>query len=318
MASSSSSTCRSFAILGGDSQAESGTPSAEEEVRDVGVRRDLIRRALGEKPALVHHYDAVGIAEHHVHVVLDDDGGDRAGPHYRRHGIHDLRLVARAHPARRLVEKEQLRAQRIGHGDVEELALALRQPAGRGAALAREAELLEHVEGLAPDVLIVVGERRDPHDLAFAREDRQRHVVEDREPVEQIDDLEAARDARLDPLLHGGGGDVLALEHDLAAVGREMSADQVDERGLAGSVGTHERQEFPLVDDEVHMVAGAQVAELLGEIDRLEEDHEDFSLRQSLPASAEIATTIPVGSSMTSSTSTTPSRSCQYSVVATA
>ena len=40
-------------------------------------------RAVGEESALVHHHDAVGVAEHHVHVVLDDDGGDRPGAHHR-------------------------------------------------------------------------------------------------------------------------------------------------------------------------------------------------------------------------------------------
>src|SRR5262244_4498155 len=97
-----------------------------------------------------------------------------------------------------------------------------------------------------------------------------------------------------------------------------MSADQFCERSLAGSVRAHQREEFTLVDGEIHAVAGAQVAELLAEIDRLEKDHEDFSCGRSLSATAEIAPTIPVGKSMTSSTRTTPSRSCQYSVVATA
>ena len=97
-----------------------------------------------------------------------------------------------------------------------------------------------------------------------------------------------------------------------------MRADEIDERGLAGAVRADEREKLPLVDDEIHVVAGAGLAELLAEIDRLEKDHEDFSFGRSLLASAEIAPTIPVGSSITSRTSTTPSRSCQYSVVATA
>ncbi len=97
-----------------------------------------------------------------------------------------------------------------------------------------------------------------------------------------------------------------------------MPADQIDERGLAGAVRADEREKFALVDGEIHAIAGVGVAELLAEIDRLEKDHEDFSFGRSLSATAEIAPTIPVGNSMTSSTSTTPSSSCQYSVVATA
>src|SRR5215510_3446607 len=284
MASTSSSTCLSFAISGRQRRAE-------KDVGDILVRLDLFRRPVGEEFAFVHHDNAVRVAEHHIHVVLDDNGRHRAGAHDRRHGIHDLRLLAGAHPARRLVEEEEFGAQRVGHGDVE---------------------------GLAADVLVVVGKRRDPRDLALAREDRQRNIVENTKPVEQIDDLETASDTRPDPFVYRGEGDVLALEQDAAAVWLELSADQIDERGLAGAVRAHQREKFALVDGEIHAVAGAQVAELLAEIDRLEKDHEDFSCGHSLPATAEIAPTIPVGKSMTRSTRTTPSRSCQYSVVATA
>src|SRR5215469_11146615 len=311
MASTSSSTCLSFAISGRQRRAEKN-------VGDVLVRPDLFRRPVGEESAFVHHDDAIRVAEHHVHVVLDDNGRHRTRAHDRGHGIHDLRLLARAHPARRLVEKEQLWAQRISHRDVEELALALRQAAGRHAALAVEPEAAEDVEGLAADILVVVRKRRDPCDLALTREDRQRDIVENAKPVEEVDDLETARDARPDSFVDRGEGDVFALEQDPAAVRLQMPADQIDERSLAGAVRAHQREEFTLVDGEIHAVAGAQVAELLAEIDRLEKDHEDFSCGRSLLATAEIAPTIPVGKSMTSSTRTTPSRSCQYSVVATA
>src|SRR6516165_4849051 len=97
-----------------------------------------------------------------------------------------------------------------------------------------------------------------------------------------------------------------------------MSADQIDKRGLAGAVRAHQREKFTLVDGKIHAIAGVHVAELFAEIDRREKDHEDFSCGQNLSATAEIAPTIPVGKSMTRSTRTTPSRSCQYSVVATA
>src|SRR5712691_4058748 len=101
MASTSSNTWCSFAL-------SSRQRHAEKNVGDVLVHLDLFRRPVGEKPAFMHHHDAVGVAEHDVHVVLDDNGRHRSGAHDRGHGIHDLRLVARAHPARRLVEKEQL------------------------------------------------------------------------------------------------------------------------------------------------------------------------------------------------------------------
>src|SRR6266516_2597330 len=311
MASTSSSTCSSFAVL-------SRERHAEKDVGDVPVRLDRFRRSVGEESAFMHHHDAVRVAEHHVHVVLDDDSSHRAGTHDRGHGIHDLLLVARAHPAGRFVEEQQLRAQRIGDGDVEQLALALRQAAGRHRALVGKPELAKHVEGLAADVPVAVRKRRDFCDLALARENRQRDVVKNGKRVEQIDDLEAAGDARPDAFIDLGEGDVFALEQDAAAVRRKVAADQIDQRGLAGAVRADEREKFALVDGEIHAIAGVDVAELLAEIDRLEKDHAGFSFHRSLVAAAEIAPTMPVGNSMTRSTRTTPSKSCQYSVAATA
>src|SRR4030081_408127 len=265
MASTSSSTWCSFV-------PSSRQRYAEKDVGDVLVHLDLFRRPVGEESAFMHHHDAVGVAEHDVHVVLDDDGRHRSGAHHRGYGIHDLALVAGADPAGRLVEKEELGPQRIGHGDVEQLALALRQAPRQHGAHALEAELPEHVEGLVADVLVVLGQRGDLHGLAIAREDRHRDIVENGQPVEQVDDLEAARNAGLDPFVHGRERDVVALEQDLAAVGREMRADEIDERGLAGAVRADEREKLPLVDCEVHVVAGAGLAELLAEIDGLEKD----------------------------------------------
>src|SRR5262249_34612251 len=118
--------------------------------------------------------------------------------------------------------------------------------------------------------------------------------------------------------MDSGKGYVRALEQDAAAVRREMAADQIDERGLAGAVRTHQREKFALVDGEIHAIAGVDIAELFAEIDGLQKDHADFSFGRSLAVAAESAPTMPVGKSMTSSTRTTPSRSCQYSVGATA
>src|SRR5262252_9430894 len=100
MASISSSTCLSFA---------SRERSAEKNVGDVSVRPDLLRRPVGEELPFVHHHDAVRVAEHNVHVVLDDDRSHCAGAHDGGYCIHDLRLIARAHAAGRFIQEEQFR-----------------------------------------------------------------------------------------------------------------------------------------------------------------------------------------------------------------
>src|SRR5215216_3187075 len=97
-----------------------------------------------------------------------------------------------------------------------------------------------------------------------------------------------------------------------------MRADQVDERRLAGAVRPNEREEFSLVDDEIHAVTGACLAELLPQVHGFEQDRHGVPFAFSLSVNFDTAPTIPVGSTKISITSTTPSKSCQYSVVATA
>src|SRR5216684_6347416 len=89
------------------------------------VVADLLRGAVGQDRALVHGDDPRAVLEDHVHVVLDDHGGDPPRPHHRGDDVHDGRLLAGADAARRLVEEEELGAEGVGHGHVQQLALAL-------------------------------------------------------------------------------------------------------------------------------------------------------------------------------------------------
>src|SRR5438132_825947 len=98
--------------------------------RDLLVAPDLVRRPAREDAALVHGHDAIRVFEHHVHVVLDDHGRDVVRPDDRADHVHDRRLLAGAHAAGRLVEEEKLRLERVGDGDVEQLAFPLRDAAG--------------------------------------------------------------------------------------------------------------------------------------------------------------------------------------------
>src|SRR2546427_703802 len=79
-----------------------GAP-ADDRVDDAPVGLDRGRRAVGEHAPLVEGDDPVGVAEDDVHVVLDLDNRRAADPPGGRdHGLHDRRLVRRAHAGRRL------------------------------------------------------------------------------------------------------------------------------------------------------------------------------------------------------------------------
>src|SRR6187402_605558 len=42
---------------------------------DLGVRLDVIRRAVGDQPPVMQHQDAVAEAENHLHLVFDQEDG---------------------------------------------------------------------------------------------------------------------------------------------------------------------------------------------------------------------------------------------------
>src|SRR5258706_90977 len=206
----------------------------------------------------------------------------------------------------------------ISDRNVKELALALRESSGRNRGLPRESELTQHLERLPQHIVVVGRQSRHLYRLALAREHRQGDIVENRKPVEQVDDLEAAGNPRLDPLSYRGEGNIAILEQDLAAVRLQACADQIDQGGLARSVRAHQRQEFALIHDEIEAIAGARFAELLPQIDGLEEDHGAAFRGLRRCPTRDIAPTLPAGKTSTRVTSTTPSKSCQYSVLATA
>src|SRR5207237_7666553 len=91
------------------------------------------------------------------------------------------------------------------------------------------------------------------------------------ELIEKVHELKRPRDARADALLHRLLGDVLAAQEDLTLVGREQSADQVDQRRLPGAVGADEGEHLTLLHEEVDAVHRPELAELLHDALRLEQ-----------------------------------------------
>ena len=64
---------------------------------------------------------------------------------------------------------------------------------------------------------------------------------------------------------------LFARKIDAAAVVREIAREQVEERGLAGAVGTDDRAHIARRNRQIHTVHGQDAAEVLPEADRLED-----------------------------------------------
>src|SRR5262249_46648016 len=122
--------------------------------------------------------------------------------------------------------------------------------------------------------------------------------------------LEAARDAHPDPIVDGVAGDVLAVEDEGAAVGREEAADQVHQRRLPRAVRSDEPEELALADRQRDVVDGEVASERLRDVADLQKTH-----ARALPRSRAISwpavPTRPVGMASTRATRMTPTTSCQ-------
>ena len=79
--------------------------------------------------------------------------------------------------------------------------------------------------------------------------------------------------------MNGIPRDVGALEYDAARIDGDEPADQVDQGGLARSVGADEGEHLTLRHGEVHVVHGVRIAEVLGQPGRLEQAHDAGALR---------------------------------------
>src|SRR5215472_6834095 len=286
---------------------------AEEIGGDLLVVPDLVRSAVGQDRAMVHGDDPGAVLEDHVHVVLDDDGRDPSRSHHLRDDVHDRRLLTSADTARGLVEEEEPGLERVGDGHVQQLALALAEPARHHPGLGGQTELLEHGHGLLPDGPVRIRQREELPGLAVTREDGQREVIERAQLIEEVDELEAPRHPLPGFLGDGIPRDVSALEHDASRVHGDEPADQVDQGGLARPVGADEGQDLAFRYGEVHVVHGVRFAEVLGELCRLEQAHNAGALRH-FWASRATMPIIPVGNTSTSVTNTTPRNICQYTV----
>ena len=126
--------------------------------------------------------------------------------------------------------------------------------------------------------LLVVEHRREPQrggDHAALRGpalQRNRDALRNGHLGEQSSVLEAAAEAAAGSRRGRGAADVVAVEHDPSAVGGDVTADQIEQRGLAGAVRADHPDDLALAHRERDVVDGAVAAERTTETGDLEGD----------------------------------------------
>src|SRR6185312_15853629 len=181
---------------------------AEIDFADLGMVGDFVGRALAQYLTRDQHRDALGEAEHHVHVVLDEQHRDVVGQ--RRESLENLGAFLLRHARRPL-------------------------------AVGTELEPVEQFVRLV-DLGMTSRETLERIDAeAVALRDRQHRGFERRQMREQRVDLEGAHQAAPYPVLRRRARDVFAVQLYAAARRLQHAGQQVDEGALAGTVGTDQR-----------------------------------------------------------------------------
>src|SRR5262249_59414028 len=86
-----------------------------------------------------------------------------------------------------------------------------------------------------------------------------------------LDDLERARESQARDLVGRQSGDVVALEAYTALLGTVIAGDHVEQRRLAGPVGSDDAEQVAGADHEAHRAHRGEPTEALG--DRLKREH---------------------------------------------
>jgi ABC-type iron transport system FetAB ATPase subunit len=136
---------------------------------------------------------------------------------------------------------------------LEPLALGQRQAVRRNLGAALEAEPLEDAHRRLP--------RRS--DVGGPAERADHHVLDHGERAERLHDLECAADPGMAGAIRAPAGDVEAAQRHAPGIRPVDAGDQVEAGGLAGAVGSDQRDDLAAANGEAHVVDRLEAAEAL-------------------------------------------------------
>ncbi|MNI34352.1 hypothetical protein D3C73_883410 [compost metagenome] len=210
------------------------------------VQEDVGRRALLHDPAVLQHRHPVADAAHHLHLVSDqNDGQTQVAVQPVQQG-QDVLGRLRVQGAGRLVAQQDAGAAGQGAGDADALLLTARQLSRVLLGMIGQPQLGQKFRRPRPHL----GLR--PSFQTQGEGD----VVLDGLGVQQVEVLEDHADASPRRAQLGGfeGGDFLAVDEDLARVGRLQPVDGADQGRFAGSRAAHYAEHFAARDVQVDSI----------------------------------------------------------------
>ena len=188
--------------------------------------RISLRRALGQRPALVEHLDPVADVHDQRHVVIDEEHAGVVLVADRAHDLGERRHLGLGQPGGRLVHEHEPRLGRERARDAEPPLVAVRQRARGELGVRDELQRLEQRVRATP-CLARSGTDAERGDL---------DVLAHREPAERAAVLERAREAGAPASVRSPARDVAPFELDRPLVREVEPGEDVHERRLAGAV----------------------------------------------------------------------------------
>src|SRR5712691_4645526 len=241
-------------------------PSAEVGFDDSWIAVDLLGQAFGDLHAVVHNDDAIRDLHHQRHVVLDEEDRQPAVAH-RADEARDLDPLIWVHAVRGFVEQQQLGARRQCASHLGAAAVRVGE-AERRIIEPRLEPLAEEIDrGMDLRLGGPLGPKRAGPEGYRSQHAASRPVVRPQQDVLPYGQLRKHPDV-LEGTGHPLVGDAMrrqpdefpAEQADGSCGWPQDAGDQVEDRGLTGTVRPHEADDLALVDVDIEAVDGCESA----------------------------------------------------------
>ena len=251
--------------------------AAQVGLKHQGVAADIRRLAAGNASAAVQYRHLVGHLHHQFHVVLHQQHGV-AGASLSADVHRDLGGLFRVQSGHRFVQQHQSGIAHEGAGHLDPFLLAVGQRRCRPVRPVSQSEIVQGVQGAQAKLPFLVTQARqaqhgdDKGSLGRHRQPGQ-HIVQHRQPAEQLQVLKGARNAQGGNVMGRQGFHGSLSQQDGAGLGAVHPADAVDQRRFTGTVGSDERRYPSRGDVKRNILQGRQAAEPLTDLFQFKHDN---------------------------------------------
>lgn len=188
---------------------------------------------------------------------------------------HELRGLVGVHASGGLVQQQHLGMGRQRTENLQPSLGAIRKVARPLVGECAHVEDVQETQRLRAELSLLPPVARKPEDVArqvrgHGVGEAHQHVLGHRHLGEETDVLEGAGDAHLVDLHHGLPGRVVAIKQDGATRGPVHVGEQVEDRGLAGTVWPDDARDLRAAHGDVEVVHGREAPEVDAQVLRLQ------------------------------------------------